>query len=195
MGAILSGCFSDISAAEMQEYKAHVKGKFDEREISHMHKLFHSAAPGGVMGPNEFKTYIESLQIFKRVDQHETYQQLFRGYDRNNDKTITFEEYLKYHLGIVFSTEELFDIIFAMYDENRDGLITKEEMTTVITNSTRWMGHCDVESKDVRKAIEETVDQIIKVADRDGDKKLSRQDLLVSSAKHPEILEKLKNLA
>ena len=47
----------------------------------------------------------------------------------------------------------------------------------------------------VRDAIEATVDQIIKVADRDGDKKLSKVELRAASQKHPEILEKLKNLA
>jgi Ca2+-binding EF-hand superfamily protein len=187
--------FGGISRQEMDDFRETVQGKFDDREIAHMHKLFHQAAPKGEMGQQEFKRYIESLQIFKRVDQQETYEQLFRGYDRDGDKSITFKEYLQYHLGIVFSTEELFDIIFAMYDVDGDEFITKDEMTVVITNSTRWMGHCDVESRDVRDAIDATVDQIIKVADRDGDKKLSKTELRAASQKHPEILEKLKNLA
>ena len=191
MGNYLGG----ISRQDMDDYRETVQGKFDDREIAHMHKLFHQAAPKGEMGQQEFKRYIESLQIFKRVDQQETYEQLFRGYDRDGDKSITFKEYLQYHLGIVFSTEELFDIIFAMYDVDGDEFITKDEMTSVITNSTRWMGHCDVESRDVRDAIDATVDQIIKVADRDGDKKLSKTELRAASQKHPEILEKLKNLA
>jgi Ca2+-binding EF-hand superfamily protein len=187
--------FGGISRQDMDDYRETVQGKFDDREIAHMHKLFHQAAPKGEMAQQEFKRYIESLQIFKRVDQQETYEQLFRGYDRDGDKSITFKEYLQYHLGIVFSTEELFDIIFAMYDVDGDEYITKDEMTAVITNSTRWMGHCDVESRDVRDAIDATVDQIIKVADRDGDRKLSKQELRAASQKHPEILEKLKNLA
>jgi Ca2+-binding EF-hand superfamily protein len=179
----------------MEDYKETVKGKFDEREISHMYKLFHRAAPNGEMGQVEFKNYIESLQIFKRVDQQETYDQLFRGYDRDGDKTITFKEYLLYHLGIVFSTEELFDIIFAMYDCDGNGIITHEEMVQVVTNSTRWMGHCDVESKEVQIVIAQTVDQIILVADYDKDGRLGRDELRKASMKHPEILEKLKNLA
>lgn len=184
-----------ISRLEMDKYKETVKGKFDEREIAHMHKLFHRAAPEGKMGQAEFKRYIEGLQIFKRVDQQETYDQLFRGYDRDGDRNITFNEYLLYHLGIVFSTEELFEIIFAMYDVDGNGFITHEEMVQVVTNSTRWMGHCDVESKDVQQAIDATVTQVIKVADYDKDGKLSRDELRRASQKHPEILEKLKNLA
>ena len=179
----------------MEEYKQIVKGKFDEKEIRNMYKLFHRAAPEGTMGQKEFKRYIESLEIFKRFDKLETYDQLFRGYDRDGDMTITFKEYLLYHLGIVFSTEELFDIIFAMYDVDGNGVITDEEMAQVITNSTRWMGQCDVESKEVQKAVEQTVAQIIAIADWDGDGMLSREELYAASQKHPDILEKLKNLA
>ena len=120
-----------------------------------MYKLFHKAAPSGKMGKPEFKKYIEDLALFKKVDQNEEYDQLFRGYDRDRDgvccyfmvgagkfvffvllrllrrgelpgtahphthththtpQTISFKEYLQYHLGIVFSTEELFDSMSA----------------------------------------------------------------------------------
>lgn len=184
-----------ISRAQMEDYKETVKGKFDEHEIAYMHKLFHRAAPTGQMGRAEFKRYIESLHIFKRVDQQEQYDQLFRGYDRDGNHTISFKEYLLYHLGIVFSTEELFDIIFAMYDIDQDGFITKEGMRKVITNSTRWMGYCDVESKEVEAVISQTIDRIIAVADGDKDGKLSRDELYRATKKHPDILDKLKNLA
>ena len=178
----------------MEDYKETVKGKFDEAEITYMHKLFHRAAPSGQMGQSEFKSYIESLDIFKRVDKQEQYDQLFRGYDRDGDKTITFKEYLLYHLGIVFSTDELFDIIFAMYDVDGNGYITKEEMVQVITNSTRWMGHCDVESTEVQRAISHTADRVLAVVASDKTK-MSREELKKASQKHPDILEKLKNLA
>lgn len=184
-----------ISRAQMEDYKETVKGKFTEKEIAHMHKLFFKAAPEGKMGPEEFKKYIEGLQIFKRVDPQEEYQQLFRGYDRDGDGTITFKEYLLYHLGIVFSTEELFDILFAMYDVDGNGFITRDEMTQVVTNSTRWMGDCDVESREVQQVISTEVDNLIKFVDQDHDDMISREELRMSSLKHPEVLEKLKNLA
>lgn len=186
---------SSISYAQMEDYKETVKGKFDEKEIRHMHKLFMRAAPTGEMGPQEFKIYIESLGIFKRTDPQETYEQVFRGYDRDQNGSITFKEYLLYHLGIVYSTEELFDILFAMYDVDRDGYLAKDEMIHVVTNATRWMGDCDVESREVQQTIAEEVRKIIAFVDMDKDGKIGREELRSVSQRHPEILEKLKNLA
>eukprot|EP00759_Apiculatamorpha_spiralis_P018624 PhF_6_TR24991/c0_g1_i1/m.34382/K19932/NCS1; neuronal calcium sensor 1 len=184
-----------ISKDLMAEYKEIIKGKFNEKEITHMHRLFHKAAPSGKMGPNEFKKYIEQLAIFKKVDPHETYDQLFRGYDRDGDGEITFKEYLQYHLGIVFSTDELFDIVFAMYDADGNGYISRDELVEVITNSTRWMGDCDVESKEVQELINQEVEKIINFVDINNDGQITKEELRVASQKHPEILEKLKNLA
>eukprot|EP00760_Papus_ankaliazontas_P019334 PhM_4_TR18010/c0_g1_i1/m.33430/K19932/NCS1; neuronal calcium sensor 1 len=184
-----------VSKEQMAEYKEIIKGKFDDKEITHMYKLFHKAAPSGKMGPQEFKRYIEQLNIFKKVDPHETYDQLFRGYDRDGDGEITFKEYLQYHLGIVFSTDELFDIVFAMYDADGNGYISRQELVDVITNSTRWMGDCDVESKEVQDLIQSEVDKIIAFVDANNDGQITKEELMVASEKHPEILEKLKNLA
>jgi Ca2+-binding EF-hand superfamily protein len=185
----------NISKEKMLEYKDTIKGKFDEKEIKHMYKLFHKAAPSGKMGKAEFKKYIEDLAIFKKVDPSESYDQLFRGYDRDRDGCITFKEYLQYHLGIVFSTKELFDIVFAMYDADRDEYITRDELIEVVTNSTKWMGDCDVGQKDVKDLIENEVDKIISFCDSDKDGRISKDELIGAAEKHPEILEKLKNLA
>eukprot|EP00754_Rhynchopus_humris_P021359 Rhum_TRINITY_DN14744_c12_g10::Rhum_TRINITY_DN14744_c12_g10_i1::g.114269::m.114269/K19932/NCS1; neuronal calcium sensor 1 len=185
----------NISKEKMSEFKEASKGKFDEKEIKHMYKLFHKAAPSGKMGKPEFKKYIEDLALFKKVDQNEEYDQLFRGYDRDRDGTISFKEYLQYHLGIVFSTEELFDIVFSMYDADNNGYITREELEEVVTNSTRWMGDCDVEDKEVQDLVRAEVDKIVSFVDTNRDGQISKEELTQASEKHPELLERLKNLA
>jgi Ca2+-binding EF-hand superfamily protein len=187
---------SDISRMQMEDYKETTKGKFTEKEIRHMYKLFMRAASDDeMMGVKEFKLYIEGLGIFKRVDPQENYEQLFRGYDRDQSGTITFKEFLLYHLGIVHSTEELFDIVFAMYDADSNGFITRDEMVQVVTNATRWMGDCDVESSHVQKVIGDEVKRIFAFVDVDRDGLISRDELRNASKKHPEVLEKLKNLS
>eukprot|EP01013_Petalomonas_cantuscygni_P003289 TRINITY_DN13465_c0_g1_i1.p1 TRINITY_DN13465_c0_g1~~TRINITY_DN13465_c0_g1_i1.p1 ORF type:complete len:189 (-),score=37.51 TRINITY_DN13465_c0_g1_i1:513-1079(-) len=184
-----------LSKEQLCDYKETVKGKFDEKEIKDMYKLFHRAAPTGRMDKKQFRKYIEDLQIFKKSAPDEQYDQLFRGYDRDHDGIITFKEYLQYHLGIVFSTEELFDIVFAMYDQDGNGTITRQELVEVVTNSTKWMGECDTDSREVQDLIHAEVDKIVAFCDQNKDGQISKEELIAAAQKHPEILEKLKNLA
>jgi len=184
-----------ISKEQMLEYKDISKGRFDEKEITHMHTVFHKASPSGKMKPADFKRYLEGLEMFKRVDPHETYDHLFRGYDRDGNGEIDFKEYLLFHSAILYSTEELLDLVFRTYDRNRNGFIYRDDLVTVLTNSTRWMGDCDVETKEVQELIRSEVDMILEFVDSNHKGFITKDTLRLVSNKHPEILEKLKNLA
>lgn len=91
-----------ITKSEMSSHKALVLNLFDERELDHLHKLYHTYAPQGKMNLLEFKQYIDSLKIIKRSQRSETYDQLFRGFDVDGDKFVSFEDYLLYHLAVVY---------------------------------------------------------------------------------------------
>eukprot|EP00906_Rhabdomonas_costata_P008796 RCo012489 len=189
-----------LSKEKMDECRSVIKDKFNEKEINHMWDLYSKHANKGKMGRAQFKKYVAELGIISAEDEQEAYvDQLFRGYDRDRDGTISFKEYLQYHLGIMFSTEELFDIVFSMYDADADGTISKKELVDVVTNSTRWMGSqhgdCDPDSPDVRSMIDAEVNKILTFVDVNKDGKITKQELYAAAAKHPEILERLKNLA
>ena len=47
-----------------------------------------------------------------------------------------------------------------MYDADNNGYITREELEEVVTNSTRWMGDCDVEDKEVQDLVRAEVDKV-----------------------------------
>jgi len=191
-----------ISKEQMQTYKDIIKGRFDEKEITHMHTVFHKAAPSGRMKPADFKRYLEDLEVFKRVDPHETYDHLFRGYDRDGNGEIDFKEYLLFHSAILYSTEELLDLVFRTYDRNRTGFINQNDLVTVLTNSTRWMGDFDVENKVVQDMIKAEVERIMNFvyanqsvqAEPVKYNQIAKEELRLVSMDHPEILEKLKNL-
>lgn len=184
-----------LGRQELEEYRNSVDGKFDDREIKHMHKLYMRAAPTGRMGKTDFKKYIDSLQVFRRVDPNDEYEQLFRAFDADCDGVITFHEYLRYHYGMVFGGEPLVELIFAMYDVNRDQSVTRAEMVTVITASTKWIGDCDVEAPEVKRAIQLGVDRVLGTIDTDSKGYFSKDELRAAYMVRPEVLDDLKILA
>lgn len=56
-------------------------------------------------------------------------------------------------------------------------------------------GDCDIDSKDVQDLINAEVDKIVAFVDVNKDGQISKDELYSAYSKHPEILEKLKNLA
>lgn len=187
-----------LSREQLQEYQTVTQSRFDDRELRHLYKIFHRVANNeGKLSPIEFKRYIDSLGIFQRLDQGEYYEHLFRAYDRNADGVVDFKEFLEYHLATLYQSpgDDLFlDVIFRMYDCDQTGFITQQNMIAVITSSTRWLGYCDVDVPEVQQSIDQTVKQLLWIADVDGDGKISRADLKDASAKVPELLIKLRDL-
>lgn len=193
--------------------------KFDDKEIMHLHKLYHTAAPSGKMEMTQFKLYLNTtlyemgqlaaFEIEIDPDDHsngmaKSYEQLFRGYDRDQDKIISFEDFLKYHVAVIFSTPDLVDVVFDMYDEDGSGEMEDWELEEVVTNSTRLMWgkqykddpkRYDVHSEEVQNLVRAEVAKIINFVDEDNDGTISREEMTLATAEHPELLEKLKNLS
>eukprot|EP01065_Artemidia_motanka_P044689 TRINITY_DN6401_c0_g1_i1.p1 TRINITY_DN6401_c0_g1~~TRINITY_DN6401_c0_g1_i1.p1 ORF type:complete len:302 (+),score=129.46 TRINITY_DN6401_c0_g1_i1:83-988(+) len=167
--------------------------QFSEAELRRMHKLFHRYAPDGNMREAEFKKYMQEQSGLK-ADAEESYEQIFRAYDRNKDGTIVFREYLEYLHGIRFSTSELIDIVFSTFDADSDGFVTRDELVKAVTNSTRWKGELDVSSGSAQELIGTEVDKIISYLDTDKDGKVSTHELASAAQAHPEVLEALRQL-
>jgi len=166
---------------------------FSESDIRRMHKLFHQYAPDGKMGPTEFAQYIREQSELKAAS-GENFEQLFRAYDRNQDGTIVFREYLEFLHGIRFSTSELLDIVFSTFDADSDGFITRDELVKAVTNSTRWKGTLDVEAASTKELIQSEVAKIISFLDTDKDGRVSTHELASAAEAHPEVLSSLRNL-
>ena len=76
-----------ISKELMAEFKEVIKGKFDEKEITHMYRLFHKAAPTGKMGPQEFKKYIEQHTFLSYFLQGERERSVMEVRELRRDST------------------------------------------------------------------------------------------------------------
>lgn len=190
-----------ITKEEVERYKEIVRGKFDDQEIKHLYKLFHRAASSNRMTTENFKSYIESLDIFKCVDPKEEYTQLFRAYSKakyNKKKPIpiTFEEYLEYHLAMTYDKPDrdglLVGVIFRMYDDDGDGFITKNDMLAVVTCSTKWSGTCW--SDEVGAIVEARVRGVLHSIDPVNGK-VSLADLKAACDRLPLLLQEMKDLA
>ncbi|KAK7197297.1 EF-hand domain/EF-hand domain pair [Novymonas esmeraldas] len=127
-------------------------------------------------------------------DSSDYYRHLFRGYDLDNAGVITFKKFLIYHVAIVYSTEDLFHVIFNTYDEDGDGFLSLTDIKSVITAATRYVGDCDVNDREVRRVIDEEARRLMGFLDIRKQGCVQREDMRLITQKYPQILEKMKCL-
>lgn len=177
-------------------YREACRERFEEKELKRMHKTFYTACPSGFMDSKTFTEYIREMNVFPLTMQSETFPHLFRGYDVDGDGSVSVIDFIQYHTAVVHADVELLQrVVFAMYDIDQDGVISKEEMVDVVTQATRLCGDTDVTTSTVQMLIHQEVEKIIAVVDVDCDGQISREDLQLTSERHPQVLEKMRNLA
>lgn len=74
-----------------------------------------------------------------------------------------------------------------MYDEDGDGYVTEKEMIDSLTNMFKAK-NINVSSPEIKKTIQSRVANIIKLADENGDRKLTREEILKACKKDPSLL-------
>ncbi|ESL08729.1 hypothetical protein TRSC58_03563 [Trypanosoma rangeli SC58] len=175
------------------EFKRYI----DSTDVYKNYRQTHLTAPlpdgirsaGGICGGNA---------AVKKTPRHivdrEMYLHLFRAYDRDCDGVISFREFLLYHLAVMYSTEELFVVVFNAYDDDQDGYLSLADIISTITAATRYVGDCDVEDQEVQRVIEEEAQRLMFFLDVRKGGRIQRDDMRLITQKHPEVLEKMKNL-
>lgn len=127
-------------------------------------------------------------------DGSDYYRHLFRGYDIDNDGVITFKKFLIYHVAIVYSTEDLFYVIFNTYDEDGDGCLSLGDIKSVITAATRYVGDYDIHDREVRRVIDEEARRLMGFLDIRKQGYVQMEDMRLITQKYPQVLEKMKYL-
>lgn len=122
------------------------------------------------------------------------YDHLFRGYDINNEGVITFKKFLMYHVAVVYSTEDLFYVVFNAYDGDGDGFLSLVDIKAVITAATRYVGDYDVNDREVRRVIDEEARRLMGFLDIRKQGYIQMEDMRLITQKYPQVLEKMKNL-
>ncbi|CAG9572532.1 conserved hypothetical protein [Leishmania major strain Friedlin] len=122
------------------------------------------------------------------------YGHLFRGYDINNEGVITFKKFLMYHVAVVYSTDDLFYVVFNAYDDDGDGFLSLTDIKAVITAATRYVGDYDVNDREVRRVIDEEARRLMGFLDIRKQGYVQMEDMRLITQKYPQVLEKMKNL-
>ncbi|KPI86848.1 hypothetical protein ABL78_4084 [Leptomonas seymouri] len=136
----------------------------------------------------------EHAEAAAAEDDSDYYRHLFRGYDLDNDGVITFKKFLMYHVAIVYSTEDLFYVIFNTYDENGDDCLSLGDIKAVITAATRYVGDYNVSDREVRRVIDEEARRLMGFLDIRKQGYVQMEDMRLITQKYPQVLEKMKCL-
>ncbi|CAF1310373.1 unnamed protein product [Rotaria sp. Silwood1] len=148
--------------------------KYTENDIQEWHTEFIYNCPNGRLDKKNFTDIYEKFYPNGKVDRYCEYA--FNTFDRNNDGTIDFEEFL---LSMAATSQGSIDdrlgFVFDMYDTSRDGLIDQKQLTSLISAMFDLLGtsacrvDCDPET---------LAENIMAYLDVNGDKKLDKKEFI-----------------
>jgi calmodulin len=112
--------------------------------------------------------------------------------DADKDGTITFKEFLMFQSITAPTTqplqpEELIELAFDMYDEDGDGFVTADEMRDSLTNMFKAKG-LDVKSGEITETINKRIENLLKIADSNGDGQLTKDEIVSACRQDPSLL-------
>lgn len=166
----------------------------EEERKRHQSGIFDKANKTGSSSSSSSRAHQKAEDAAAVDDGSDYYRHLFRGYDLDNDGVITFKKFLIYHVAIVYSTEDLFYVVFNTYDEDGDGCLSLSDIKSVITAATRYVGDYDVHDREVRRVIDEEARRLMGFLDIRKQGYVQMEDMRLITQKYPQVLEKMKYL-
>ncbi|KAL9651335.1 hypothetical protein ABK040_001287 [Willaertia magna] len=178
-----------ISKEDMKQYQEQTKNRLTKKDIQRYHKFWHELYPDGNMTKDGFYKFAAIALPSAPSDANVDY--LFRAMDSNKDGTITFKEFLFFQSITAPTTqplhfEELIDLAFDMYDMDLDGFVTAEEMRDSLRNMFKAKG-AKID-QEVEITINSRIENLLKIADVNGDGKLTREEVINACKKDPSLL-------
>lgn len=141
--------------------------KFTKREIQIMYRGFKQECPTGMVNEETFKHVYG--QFFPQGDSSNYAHYVFRTLDKNDNKCITFEEFLKCLSELIYgSDEDKLRWAFKLYAQEGNDYISRVELANIITAIYDMMGAKTTPPID-QSTVEQHVERIMSEASSSSD--------------------------